>query len=148
MTTSSRVVPSGSAGRMVGLALRLLCCGALLGLAMGCTTARGQAGPGPKEARSTEVVLEVAPQRRSCMAMFARMCLVMREVQPGQPLGPWHPWFEEIAGFEHVAGYHYTLRVRKDRLARVPADAADTRYTMLELLDREPEGSTGGNPRR
>jgi hypothetical protein len=99
----------------------------------------------PAVSHSETVVLEVGPQRQPCMGMVPRMCLMVREVPPGTSPGPWQPWFEEIAGFAHVAGQPYRLRVRQDRLARPPADAADTRYTLIEVLQPRPGRPAGGS---
>lgn len=129
---------------------RLSCLAAVLvGVGGSGCLAHGPAAERPAHvavAHSQTVVLEVGPQRQPCMGMVPRMCLMVREVPPGTPPGPWQPWFEEIAGFAHVAGQPYRLRVRQDRLARPPADAADTRYTLIEVLQPRPGRLAGGSP--
>lgn len=46
----------------------------------------------------------------------------------------WAPFFGSIAGFTHVPGQRYKLRVCKDKLDNPPADASDTTYTLLKVL--------------
>jgi len=83
---------------------------------------------------SSAITLEVAPQRRACTGVIEMQCLMVRERVPGQPPQKWTPWFGEITGFQHVPGKHYKLRVRVDKLDNPPADAPNTRYTLLKVL--------------
>ena len=89
---------------------------------------------------SMALTLEVAAHRRPCHGLFEKQCLVVREVEDsrskkrGQAGRKWEPLFEEIAGFKKAPGKRYILRVRKDRLENLPADASDTNYTLLRVL--------------
>ena len=87
---------------------------------------------------SSAVTLEVAPKRRSCTGMVEMQCLMVREWvrerEPGQAAPRWEPLFGSIAGFTHVPGKHYTLRVRKDKLENAPADAPSITYTLLKVV--------------
>jgi hypothetical protein len=89
---------------------------------------------------SMALTLEVAAHRRPCNGLFEKQCLVVREVEDsrsknrGQAGRKWEPLFEEIAGFKKAPGKRYILRVRKDRLENLPADASDTNYTLLRVL--------------
>lgn len=83
---------------------------------------------------SSAVTLEVAPKRRRCTGVVEMQCMMVRERVPGQAAPRWEPLFGSIAGFKHVPGQHYTLRVRKDKLENPPADAPDTTYTLLKVL--------------
>ena len=83
---------------------------------------------------SSTVTLQVAPKRRHCTGMIEMQCLQVRELVPGQAPRKWVPFFGEIAGFTHAHGQRYTLRVRKDKIENPPADAPNTRYTLLKLL--------------
>jgi hypothetical protein len=83
---------------------------------------------------SSALTLEVAPKRRACTGMIEMQCLMVRERVPGQPAPKWEPLFAEITGFTHVPGKRYTLRVRKDLIENPPADASNTRYTLLKVL--------------
>jgi hypothetical protein len=83
---------------------------------------------------SQAVTLEVAAKRRACTGMIPMQCLVVRERVPGKAPEKWEPLFVEIAGFTHVAGQRFKLRVRKDRLENPPADAPHTTYTLLKVL--------------
>ncbi len=83
---------------------------------------------------SSAITLEVAPHRRTCTGVMVMQCLKVRERVPGQATPKWVPFFGDIAGFKHVPGQHYTLRVRKDKLETPPADAPDITYTLLKVL--------------
>lgn len=80
------------------------------------------------------VTLQVAAQRRSCTALVEMQCLQVREIESGVPPQKWQALFTEIEGFQHIPGKRYTLRVRKDRVETPPADAPDTRYTLVKVL--------------
>jgi hypothetical protein len=83
---------------------------------------------------SSALTLEVAPKRRACTGMIEMQCLMVRERVPGQPAPKWEPLFGNIAGFTHVPGKRFTLHVRKDHIENPPADASNTRYTLLKVL--------------
>lgn len=83
---------------------------------------------------SRAITLEVAPQRRVCTGVVEMQCLMVRERVPGQASQKWTPLFSEITGFQHVPGKSYRLRVRLDKLENPPADAPNTRYTLLKVL--------------
>ena len=83
---------------------------------------------------SSAITLQVAPKRRNCTGMIEMQCLQVRELVPGEAPQKWAPFFGEIAGFKHTQGQRYTLRVRKDKIENPPADAPNTRYTLLKLL--------------
>lgn len=83
---------------------------------------------------SSVVTLQVAPKRRQCTGMIEMQCLQVRELVPGKAPQKWMPFFGEIAGFKHARGQRYTLRVRKDKIENPPADAPNTRYTLLKVL--------------
>ena len=83
---------------------------------------------------SRAITLEVAPHRRACTGMFKMQCLMVRERVPGQPTPKWEPLFGDIAGFTHIPGKRYKLRVRKDLIENPPADTPNTTYTLLKVL--------------
>lgn len=83
---------------------------------------------------SSTVTLQVASKRRHCTGVIEMQCLQVRELIPGKAPQKWVPFFGEITGFKHVPGKRYTLRVRKDKLENPPADAPNTRYTLLKIL--------------
>ena len=83
---------------------------------------------------SRAITLEVAPKRHACTGVIEMQCLMVRERVPGQAPQKWQPFFGNIAGFTHVPGQSYKLRVRKDKLDNPPADASDTTYTLLKVL--------------
>jgi len=79
------------------------------------------------------ITLEVGPKRRTCSGLIEMQCLVVREIEPKQVKSRWE-LLSNIAGFTHVPGKNALLRVRKDKLEQVPADAPDTTFTLLKVL--------------
>lgn len=83
---------------------------------------------------SRAITLEVAPHRSTCTGVIEMQCLMVRERVPGRPSKKWAPLFGEISGFQHLPGKRAQLRVRVDKIDNPPADAANTRYTLLKVL--------------
>jgi len=83
---------------------------------------------------SRAVTLQVSPEQKACPGSMTGQCLLVRELTPGQDTPKWQLMQGTIAGFVPETGMGYTLRVRQDRLENPPADAPDTRYTLLHVL--------------
>lgn len=83
---------------------------------------------------STAVTLEVASKARTCTSAPQTTCLMVRELVHGHRPQKWAPLRGEIAGFKHVPGQLYKLRVRKDKLENSSAAGPNTRYTLLKVL--------------
>lgn len=94
------------------------------------------------------VTLEVAPQRQPCMGMVPMQCMVVRSLDAGQAPGPWLPLFQGIDGFGHVPGVRHVLRLRRDQLARPPADSSSVRLTLLEVVSQTSEPVAGSSAAR
>lgn len=83
---------------------------------------------------SSAVNLEVAAHRQKCTGLIEMQCLMVRELQGGQKKPRWTPLYGDIQGFQHQAGQRQLLRVRKDRLEDVPADAPSITYKFIKKL--------------
>jgi hypothetical protein len=83
---------------------------------------------------SSAVTLEVAAHRQKCTGLIEMQCLMVRELQDGQKKPRWTPLFGEIQGYQHQAGQRQLLRVRKDQLEDVPADAPSITYKLIKKL--------------
>lgn len=83
---------------------------------------------------SSATTLEVAAHRQQCPGKAEAKCLMVRELQDGQKKPRWAPLDGEIAGYQHTVGKRQLLRVRKDKLENVPADAPSITYTLLKKL--------------
>lgn len=83
---------------------------------------------------TSAINLEVAAHRQKCPGQADTKCLMVRELQDGQKKPRWAPFDGEIAGYQHTVGKRQLLRVRKDKLENVPADAPSITYTFLKKL--------------
>lgn len=97
------------------------------------------------------VFLEVAAQPKPCSHPLIpnKQCLQVREVhfdekglRTGTP-GDWQPLFQDIEGFEHVAGTRNVVRVKRYAIQNPPADAPSQAY----VLDMVVESDVSGAPR-
>ncbi|MDV3467297.1 META and DUF4377 domain-containing protein [Stenotrophomonas sp. C3(2023)] len=93
------------------------------------------------------VFLEVAPQTKLCPHPLIKdkQCLQVREVRfdengirQGEP-GEYTNFYDTIQGYEHEAGTHNVLRVKRFKIDNPPADASALAY----VLDMVVETSTG-----
>ncbi|MGH8075172.1 MAG: DUF4377 domain-containing protein [Lysobacter sp.] len=91
------------------------------------------------------VFLEVAPQRVACNHPLIpdHQCLQVREIRYGDngvkqsPPGEWQPLYEEIEGFEFVAGERKVLRLKKFKRDPAPADASSIAYVLDMVIESE-----------
>ena len=83
---------------------------------------------------TSAITLEVAAHRQKCPGQTDTKCLMVRELQDGQKKPRWAPFDGEIAGYQHSTGKRQLLRLRKDKLENVPADAPSITYTFLKKL--------------
>lgn len=51
--------------------------------------------------------------------------------------GAWEYMYDEIAGFDYLWGYDYTVKVRVDSVKNPPMDASALSYTLLEIIDKK-----------
>lgn len=78
--------------------------------------------------------IEVNSELVDCVGVEPQKCLQVRE----GPDEEWRLFYDDIAGFEFEPGFVYTLEVDVTTQERPPADAASTRYELVEVLRREP----------
>lgn len=83
---------------------------------------------------TSAITLEVAAHRQKCPGQTDTKCLMVRELQDDQKKPRWAPFDGEISGYQHTTGKRQLLRVRKDKLENVPADAPSITYTFLKKL--------------
>lgn len=50
----------------------------------------------------------------------------------------WTNFYNNIDGFTHKAGTHFTLKVKREDIKNPPADAASFKYILVEILDEQP----------
>lgn len=88
---------------------------------------------------------EVAPETKPCSHPLipGKQCLQVREVhyddkglKTGTP-GEWQPLYQDIEGFEHVAGTRNVVRVKRYAIKNPPADAPSTAYVLDMVVESE-----------
>ena len=91
------------------------------------------------------VFLEVAAQPKPCNHPLIpdKQCLQVREVhfdekglRTGTP-GEWQPLYQDIEGFEHVAGTRNVVRVKRYAIQNPPADAPSTAYVLDMVVESD-----------
>lgn len=91
------------------------------------------------------VFLEVAAQSKPCNHPLIpdKQCLQVREVhfdekglRTGTP-GEWQPLYQDIEGFEHVAGTRNVVRVKRYAIQNPPADAPSTAYVLDMVVESD-----------
>lgn len=84
--------------------------------------------------------LWVGPQLVECVGAFPQMCMQVRYTQDGQA----EYFYDSIAGFEHVAGTSYVLRVGVTDVDDPPADASSVSYRLIEIVESSSEPASAG----
>ena len=67
-----------------------------------------------------------------CSGVMPQKCMLSRTDKNAE----WHNFYDQIDGFEYVAGYRYKLRVKITELENVPADASSRHYQLIEVLEK------------
>ena len=78
--------------------------------------------------------------RVSCTGVAPTKCL---QIQKGKSIekGKWQNFFANIEGFDFVPGYIFKLTVIEEKIdpAKVPADGSSVKYTLVEVLEKNPD---------
>ena len=93
--------------------------------------------PAP-ETESKEVTLYVGPTLEDCVGVAPQKCMLVKE----NPEDEYQYFYDGIEGFVYEEGYNYVIRVRVDTVPNPPADASSLRYTLLEVVEKEPVSET------
>lgn len=89
----------------------------------------------PGQAMNNESTLRVNSFTVQCEGVGPMTCLQVQEGDSPEP-GKWDNFYSSIEGFTYEAGYLYRLRIRKETLENVPADASSIRYVLVEVLEK------------
>jgi heat shock protein HslJ len=78
--------------------------------------------------------------RVSCTGVAPMKCL---QIQKGKSVekGKWQNFYANIEGFDFEPGYIYKLSVKEEKIdpAKVPADGSSIKYTLVEVLEKNPD---------
>ena len=70
-----------------------------------------------------------------CEGVAPMTCMQVQESDLPES-GKWNNFYSRIEGFTYEAGYLYKLRIRKETLEDVPADASSIRYVLVQVLEK------------
>jgi len=84
---------------------------------------------------NNESILWINSFTVQCEGVAPMTCLQVQESESPEP-GKWGNFYSRIEGFTFEAGYLYKLRVRKEMLEDVPADASSIRYVLVDVLEK------------
>lgn len=81
-----------------------------------------------------EATLYVGPELVDCVGVGPMKCMLVKE----NPEDEYQFFYSQIEGFTFEPGYTYELRVRIEPVANAPADASSLKYTLIEMVSKEP----------
>lgn len=81
-----------------------------------------------------EATFFVGSELADCVGVAPMKCMLVKE----DPNDEYQLFYSQIEGFTFEPGYTYELRVRVEPVANAPADASSLKYTLLELVSKEP----------
>jgi heat shock protein HslJ len=102
-------------------------------LALACLVAALVACAGETPA-AVEKTIYVGPTLVDCEGEGPQKCMLVKE----NPEDEYGLFYDAIEGFDHEPGYEYELRVRVDPVPDPPAGASSLRYTLIEVIRKEP----------
>jgi heat shock protein HslJ len=87
------------------------------------------------QAMDDESIVWVNSFTVQCEGVAPMTCLQVQESDSPEP-GKWGNFYSRIEGFTFEAGYLYRLRISKEMLEDVPADASSIRYVLVDVLEK------------
>ncbi len=79
-----------------------------------------------------EKTIYIGPQLVDCAGVAPQQCMQVKE----SPEAEYTLFYDQIEGFEYEAGYDYTLKVKEEKVENPPADAADFRWILVEIVSK------------
>lgn len=97
----------------------------------------------PQESASAgeEITLYVGPELVDCVGVGPMKCMLVKE----NPEDDYTYFYSQIEGFEFEPGYEYELRVQVTPVENAPADASSLKYTLVEVVSKEPVAGEAGD---
>jgi heat shock protein HslJ len=76
----------------------------------------------------------------TCTGVGPMKCLQVQKKETIEK-GKWQNFYSSIDGFKFETGYIYKLSVKEEKLnpAQVPADGSSVKYTLVEVLKKNPD---------
>lgn len=94
----------------------------------------------PFAGRAPEKTMFVGPYLVDCTGVTPQKCMLVKE----RPYDDWEYFYDQIEGFSYEPGFDYELVVLQEKVENPPADASNTKYTLVEVVNKERalEGTT------
>jgi heat shock protein HslJ len=83
-------------------------------------------------AQSNIFRLTVKEVQNDCMGVAPQKCLQVKYSNSKD----WENFYGTIEGFNYQEGYQYQLRIRRTKLANVPADASSYKYKLVRIVKK------------
>jgi heat shock protein HslJ len=90
--------------------------------------------PADMEPQGVEKTLYVGHKLVDCVGVGPQKCMLVKE----SPDAEYMMFYDSIEGFEYEEGYEYIIRVMVEEVEDPPADASSLKYTLVEVLDKQP----------
>lgn len=88
--------------------------------------------------KNNESIIEIASERVDCVGVAPQKCLQIKE--DGKP--NWEFFYDVIEGFNFTEGFHYKLKIRKEKVENPPADSSSIKYILVEVISSEAKEAT------
>lgn len=75
----------------------------------------------------------ISDHLEDCIGVGPQKCMLVKF----KPNDEYLLFYDKIEGFTYVEGYTYQLKVKKEKLKNVPADASTLRYSLIEIISKE-----------
>jgi len=79
-----------------------------------------------------------------CTGVGPMKCMLIQEGETPDE-NNWQNFYSKIEGFNFEPGYIYKLKVAKENVENVPADASSVKYILVEILEKKEDKKLGLN---
>jgi heat shock protein HslJ len=91
------------------------------------------------DVEAEEKTIYIGPVLVDCTGAGPQKCMQVKE----QPEAKYTLFYDQIEGFEYEEGYEYEIVVRQEQVENAPADASSIKWTLVEVVSKEPVANTG-----
>ena len=78
----------------------------------------------------------IGPELVDCVGVGPQKCMLVKTDADAE----YTYFYDQIEGFDYEEGYAYELLVQVDPVENAPADASSLKYTLVEVVDKQPAG--------
>ncbi|MCA9949427.1 MAG: META domain-containing protein [Anaerolineales bacterium] len=106
------------------------------------TTSGSESMPAETAVADNVVTWYIGPNMVDCEGEGPQKCLLVKE----NPEDDYLYFYSNIEGFEYEEGYEYEIRVLQEPVENPPAGGSSIKYTLVEVVDKQPATAEGTNP--